>query len=76
MTPGSPEALFETAVKMRALGPSLLAFTCVLMMSTQVEGGSPEFIYAIDNITVAAGREAQVNFRLQLKNERKFKTKR
>ena len=69
MTPGSPWALVETATKMRALGPSLLAFGCVLMMSTQVEGGSPEFIYAIDNITVAAGREAQVNFHLQLKFE-------
>ena len=62
--------LVETAAKMRDLGPRLLAFTCVLMMSTQVEAGSPEFIYAIDNITVAAGREAQVNFHLQLKNER------
>ena len=51
---------------MRALGPGLLAFSCVLMMGTQAEGGSPEFIYAIDNITVAAGREAQVNFHLQL----------
>jgi len=44
---------------MRDLGPRLLAFSCVQMMSTQVEAGSPEFIYAIDNITVAAGREAQ-----------------
>ena len=51
---------------MRALGPGLLAFSSVLMMPTQAEGGSPEFIYAIDNITVAAGREAQVNVRLQL----------
>ena len=53
-------------VRMRALGPGLLAFSCVLMMGTQAEGGSPEFIYAIDNITVAAGREAQVNVNLQL----------
>lgn len=67
VTPGSPGALVETAAKMRALGPSLLAFACVLMMSTQVEGGSPEFIYAIDNITVAAGREAQVNFQMREK---------
>ena len=52
---------------MRALGRSLIAFACVLKMSTQVEGGSPEFIYAIDNITVAAGREAQVNFQMREK---------
>ena len=32
------------------------------MMSTLAQGGTPEFIYAIDNITVAAGREAQVRF--------------
>ena len=51
---------------MRALVASLLlAFTCLLVMSTQAEGGSPEFIYAIDNITVAAGREAQVNLQLK-----------
>ena len=43
----------------------MLAFTCLLVMSTQAEGGSPEFIYAIDNITVAAGREAQVNLQLK-----------
>ena len=44
------------------------------MMSTQAQGGTPEFIYAIDNITVAAGREAQVCFyiisnSMQMKSE-------
>ena len=62
MTPGCPGALGKTAVKMRSFGLGLLAVGCVLMMSTQAQGGTPEFIYAIDNITVAAGREAQVRF--------------
>ena len=46
---------------MRSFGLGLLAVGCVLMMSTLAQGGTPEFIYAIDNITVAAGREAQVS---------------
>ena len=45
---------------MRALDLCLLALACLLMMSKEAKGGAPEFIYAIDNITVAAGREAQV----------------
>ena len=47
---------------MRALDLCLLALACLLMMSKEAKGGAPEFIYAIDNITVAAGREAQVRF--------------
>ena len=59
---------------MRSFGLGLLAVGCVLMMSTQAQGGTPEFIYAIDNITVAAGREAQVRFyiisnSMQMKSE-------
>ena len=51
---------------MRALDLCLLALACLLMMSKEAKGGAPEFIYAIDNITVAAGREAQVKLTFAL----------